>query len=312
MAEGADASSGGPPATTRLRLTIAICTFRRPDRLARLLATLAEQRAEARGQTVDVLVVDNDPDRSARGPAEEYGATYAAESRPGVAYARNAALRLVPAEADALVFFDDDQLPDPGWLAALVACHIDDPTSLWSGPVQGETFPDPPAWARDYWPWRRAEQVDGASLAAAGAGNLLIPRRVLDRSDCGFLAEEFPRVGEDTELTSRLVGAGVSLRYAARAGAHEDVPVDRRTVSWVLDRAAASGATNARLWLLRGQHRLLVRSFVVHVARSAARTGLGVLTRRADLRVQGRRDARVAGAYLRTWRTRRTLPHATG
>lgn len=308
MGEGASANDRpqAAAATGWPRITIAICTYRRPHRLAELLAAIAGQAAQAPPGAVEVVVVDNDPDQSARSTAQALGARYAVEGRSGVAHARNTALGLVPADADAIVFFDDDQLPEPGWLAALAAYYASDPGSVWSGPVQGEAFPDPPAWAPDYWPWRRPEPADGAPLQAAGAGNLLIPRRVLDLPGCRFRADLFPRVGEDTELTSRLVRDGVPVRFARGAGASEEVPSERRTQSWVLDRAASSGETNARLWLLRGQRRLLLRSLVVQVARSVVHRSTGVLTRRPDLTLRGRRDARVAGAYLRAWRARRT------
>src|SRR5699024_7690143 len=49
-----------------LRITIAIPSYRRPEQLAALLAALPDRIAETPNAIVDVLVIDNDPEGSAR------------------------------------------------------------------------------------------------------------------------------------------------------------------------------------------------------------------------------------------------------
>ena len=89
---------------------------------------------------VEVLVIDNDaqgtgreaalaaaadagvPVRSSAEGADEpeaVGLRYVVEERPGVAAVRNRALDETGGR-DLLVFIDDDEEPEPGWLAALV------------------------------------------------------------------------------------------------------------------------------------------------------------------------------------------------
>jgi glycosyltransferase involved in cell wall biosynthesis len=74
-------------------LAIAVLTFRRPAPLADLIPLLIEQaRTVSDEAAAYVLVVDNDPDRSAESMVAEFadqGVVYANEPEPGIATARN-------------------------------------------------------------------------------------------------------------------------------------------------------------------------------------------------------------------------------
>ena len=91
-----------------------------------------------------MLVVDNDPDGSAR-PVVEQQATalnirYAQEHRTGVSHVRNAILSAA-APYDAIVFLDDDQVVTDGWLRHLRSAYLAHPDAVVSGRVT-YLFPD--------------------------------------------------------------------------------------------------------------------------------------------------------------------------
>ena len=104
---------------------------------------------------VEVLVIDNDAQGSGReaalAAAAEAGAAvrssaetpegpgvvglrYVVEERPGVAAVRNRALDETGGR-DLLVFIDDDEEPEPGWLAALVELWASTGCQAVAGPV---------------------------------------------------------------------------------------------------------------------------------------------------------------------------------
>ena len=104
---------------------------------------------------VEVLVIDNDaqgsgretalaaaadvgvPVRSSAEAPEESGGVglrYVVEERPGVAAVRNRALDETT-ERDLLIFIDDDEDPEPGWLAALVGLWASTGCQAVAGPV---------------------------------------------------------------------------------------------------------------------------------------------------------------------------------
>src|SRR3954469_16278179 len=70
-------------------VVVAVLTYRRTDRLAGLLPQLVQQAAAVGAA---VLVVDNDPEASARPVAAGSPVRYVHEPRPGIAAARNRAL----------------------------------------------------------------------------------------------------------------------------------------------------------------------------------------------------------------------------
>jgi GT2 family glycosyltransferase len=105
-------------------LCIAVCTFNRADSLRALLGAVAAME-RPQHWSVELVVVDNgSKDQTqdvfrALAPQLPMPARILFEGTPGLSAARNAALRATV--ADAIVFTDDDCLPQPDWAVALCA-----------------------------------------------------------------------------------------------------------------------------------------------------------------------------------------------
>jgi GT2 family glycosyltransferase len=102
-----------PPPSSRV--TVAVCTRDRPDRLERCLHALCGQHVPVR-----IVVVDNAPSTGATAEllaARFPGVEYVLEPRPGLDHARNRALAQCTTEV--LAYTDDDAVPDQWWTAAL-------------------------------------------------------------------------------------------------------------------------------------------------------------------------------------------------
>ncbi|MFO7985004.1 MAG: glycosyltransferase [Desulfatiglandaceae bacterium] len=110
-------------------LTVAVCTRDRPRQLARCLQSLLDMEAFAFGIRVplSILVVDNSPANHGTKTlvASLPDVDYSIESRPGLDFARNRALR--EAQGDLLAFIDDDVVVDSGWLAGLMEAWVQYP-----------------------------------------------------------------------------------------------------------------------------------------------------------------------------------------
>lgn len=240
----------------RVPVRVAVCTYRRPDRLAGLLPHLLEQVDDATSAgdpgtavDVDVVVVDNDPHRSARPVVEALGderVAYEHEPRRGISAARNRALDSAEGRR-LLVFVDDDELPRPGWLAhllrtwaatrpAAVAGHVvarfAQPLDPWI--AAGEFF------VRGTWP-------TGTERPAAATNNLLLDLDRLRAHGLRFDPAFGLTGGEDTMLTSRLTAAGERIVWCAEAVVDDVVTPARSTRRWVLDRAASHGRAGTRV-----------------------------------------------------------------
>ncbi len=108
-------------------MVLAVCalTYRRPEGLARLLDGLAGLAFSGEPPELRIIIVDNDPDRSARAFCDERARSfpwpleYRHEPTPGIAPARNAALEAARG-ADWIAFIDDDEVPEQAWLDSLI------------------------------------------------------------------------------------------------------------------------------------------------------------------------------------------------
>lgn len=255
--------AGTAPGPERPRLTVAVLTYLRNAYLAELLPALVEQAGPVAGRArARILVVDNDPAggaertvraaaRAARPDGAEPTGTapeivYVHEPEPGIVAGRNRALDESGRE-HLLVFIDDDELPRPGWLAALLDARERHGCAAVTGPTPPvfETAPDP--WVTACGAFDSWEAADGARVRSADTGNLL-----LDLGRVRALSLRFdPRYGltggEDSLFTRSLTLKGEEIRFAAGAVVDKRVPARRARRDWVLRRAHRSGSTWARV-----------------------------------------------------------------
>src|SRR5262245_40320356 len=143
------------PAGGGVDVAICIASFQRPDGLAALLGALAELRFAGRAPSLAVVVVDNDPAESARAVVERARAAlphpidYRLEPRRGIPHARNAALAAALHRAHWLAFIDDDEIPAPGWLDALLAVAARTGADIVTGPVVPRFAAAPAHWVAE-------------------------------------------------------------------------------------------------------------------------------------------------------------------
>lgn len=266
------------------RTVVAIATYRRPAALERALEAVLVQVADHPGPA-SVLVVDNDPEAGAREQVERIGAgavAYRHEPSPGIAAARNAALRAADG-ADLLVFLDDDGLPRDGWLDALVSAWCRWDCAGVAGPAltrfeQGE----PDQWVLGSGVFDRRTYPSGTLVRGASTSNLLLDLARLRALDLTFDERFGLTGGSDTMLTHTLVLRGGELRWCDEAEVYDYHTADRLTRRWVLRRTRRTSNVWSRVKVsLAGSRgrRLAVRGTLV--ARSGVRLARG-LTQLAD------------------------------
>jgi len=232
--------------------TVAIPTRNRRGRLIPLLERLIPQAADV---GADILVVDNG---SSDGTVEAVRALAGdrvrciVEPGAGATRARNAGARAARGEVAA--FIDDDALPRPGWLAALLDPFSDARIGCVGGRVRLRFEGAAPAWIND---------ALAAYLAAYDLGddpvdlalrphheaprglNMAVRREALLEVG-GFDVRLGPRgsrpsVGEESELCLRLLRRGHGVRYDPRAEVEHLVDPARLDSAWFLRRAFWTG-----------------------------------------------------------------------
>lgn len=265
---------------TPARVAIGVATRRRPAGLERLLESFA--RLEVPAWVVPMLiVVDNDEDGSAHETfelgAERLGweASYSVQPDPGIPAARRALVeRAIAMDAAALVFIDDDEEAEPGWLAALTEHWRASGADAVAGPVR-RLLPDgAPAWARSADLFDRTGRIaTGTRLAKAYTGNALVSRAILDAIDTPF-DDSFRFTGSsDLHFFLRVARAGYRIEWCEEALANEHVPSARITWGWYLRRGYRSGAGDA---IARRLLDSSPKSLADGVLRGTARLGQGI------------------------------------
>jgi glycosyltransferase involved in cell wall biosynthesis len=284
-------------------VVVAMLTYRRPDELRTGLPHLLRQAA-ALAPAARVLVVDNDPAGTAvdvvRGTVVDGTcATYLHEPEPGIAAGRNAALdHAIAAGARAVVFIDDDEVPEPGWLGALVGFWRDCGADAVAGPVLARHPADLDPWLRAGRFFERRRRPTGTRLAGAATNNLLLDLAALRRLGLRFDPAFGITGGSDTMLTHAMARAGADLRWCDEALVSEEVPVARRSREWVLRRAFRAGNVWGRVGLALARDESRWRRAAVRaglLARAAKRLARGLLRSAAGV-LRSDLAARATGA----------------
>ncbi len=213
-------------------LTLCICTFNGAERIGDVLRALGRQTD--RGDRWEVLVVDNaSTDRTAT-VAEAALAKHvpgrgrvAREPQPGLMHARHRATR--DARGAVLAFLDDDNIPAPDYVDALLRAVAEHPRAgVWGGKVRAEWIGEPTALGRAIAsfalavcdrgdaPFAYAEVTGGP----AGAG-MVVRRALLERifEESALAGRVTGRTGaaltggEDTAIVIRAHQLGYEVRY---------------------------------------------------------------------------------------------------
>lgn len=205
----AESAPHGPPP----ELSVVIPTYRRPDMLARCLASVLVQDLDS--SRYEIIVCDDGPDDATRDYVQRLASNHAEQgprvirylpvtSTQGPAGARNAGWRA--ARARRIAFTDDDTQPCAHWLSA--GLHA---LATGADAVSGRIVVPIPERPTDY-------ELDAAGLASAefATANVFVERAALMR--IGGFDERFTSAWrEDSDLQFALLEAGFVLACAEDA-----------------------------------------------------------------------------------------------
>lgn len=237
-------------------IVIGIPTFKRPQGLARLLASIAEQQAPF---IPHVLVADNEGEQGAglkiieeiRSQGFPFPLTAIAVPERGISQVRNALMKTAfeNLAADALAMVDDDERVEPGWIAALVAMQRQGNFDVVGGAVLPEFETKPPRWSDSLVVYWRTIYPAGNVDMIHGTTSVLLSHSLHERFRGVFFDSSFGLTGGgDKEFFTRLKRKGAIFGFAADAVSHEFFDASRATKIWALKRAYRIGSGDARIF----------------------------------------------------------------
>jgi succinoglycan biosynthesis protein ExoM len=226
--------------------------------LARCLTSISQrrQRSVAPADDLDIkyAVIDNAPSKRVHRVVDQVfardDAVYVACPRPGLAYARNAAVdAALQLNATWIAFIDDDEEAADDWLFNLYwsarrydadACH---------GVVRYRFPPDAAEWRRRN-PWGDWADHDGAELSSAGTGNVIFRADIVRRHRLSFCRTLNGMGGEDGKFFRTYHDLGGRIVFSSAPRVVENVPWSRITIRGFARKSLRNGALkveNARI-----------------------------------------------------------------
>nr|WP_276617049.1 glycosyltransferase [Roseimicrobium sp. ORNL1] len=184
-------------------LSVCIVTRGRPALLRECLEIVINGQSLSR-EHYDVIVSDDDPEHSAKKVVEEFaGVTWVSGPARGVAANRNKVVG--QSRGEWIVFVDDDELPEPNWLAEVHKAALSGQWDVIEGVVQPTDYPDSIFWY--------APTVESPGLFCTA--NLAIRRDTFVA--LGGFDEQFAISHEDMDLGRRIRNAGVPTTFLPKA-----------------------------------------------------------------------------------------------
>ena len=227
-------------------VVIGVCTFKRPNMLLRCLSAIDLQQIPSQW-IMKIVVADNDQDQTALQTLKsledaKLELCYLLVQERGIPQARNAVCEKArELHADWLIFIDDDEEPQQGWLLAYEAATRIFNSKVFTGPVLSRgydhelenLFKGPGLLKRK----------TGTLLKRAATNNVMMSTSILEKPlELRFDNEMRFTGGSDSDFFARYVHSGGSIVLINEARVTEFTPVQRQTVMWNLSRQYRSSA----------------------------------------------------------------------
>jgi succinoglycan biosynthesis protein ExoM len=241
--------------------SVCIASYRRPGLLKKLLISL-EMQLLPKGLEMEVIVVDNDPQKSAEPIVHKFQNSsrfyiyYFNQPIKNISITRN--LGVEKSSGEYILFIDDDEVASPQWVESLLRTLVTFEADGVFGPVLAEFNALTPEWMRYIIP--NPVSRTGAKATSKWTGNCIIKSSLLKKMNEPFDRKYGTTGGEDTHLFDRLEQDGARFVYSKEAWVSEYWPTSRTSLSYLFLRGLKGGNIHTRRIIeFAGKKRILVK-----------------------------------------------------
>lgn len=225
------------------KVCICICTYKRPEYLRKLLASLKKMVSNNLNKLqLQFIVVDNDKGGSAHSTVLEASfislkIIYDIEANRGISYARNKCIELaLKAGSDFISFVDDDEYVSENWIYELVNAAINFNADIVAGPVIKVLPENSPNWIRSkIFAGKRFKT--GTLMDICASGNVIFKTEIIIKENTRFDLLYSLTGSEDTKFFMILKKLGYVIIFSNEAVVYEWVPSNRMKLKYTLKRA---------------------------------------------------------------------------
>jgi succinoglycan biosynthesis protein ExoM len=230
----------------RLRLGVAICTYRRNEPLKVLLEGLIVCGEAVKDQAdLGVVIVDDTPEGLARTVADafagrfELGLVYGISGKQNISLARNKAIETAMEFADWIAMTDDDCEPHPLWLKEFLQVQERTGADAVTGSMRRRAPHGSPGWLTEQ-PFLEVginSSKDGAPASTAATNCSMISAQWLrDHPHVRFDPAYGLLGGEDMVFYRGARAEGLKIHYSRNGFVYENQPPSRLTYHYQLSR----------------------------------------------------------------------------
>ena len=233
-------------------VTVGVCTYKRPEGIAKCLRSLIDQQTTI---PFDIVVTENDASQGAKGiieqiaeDAKEKGIEirYYCEPEPNISIARNRCA--AECRGEFLAFIDDDEWAEPDWLEKLVEVQREYNADVVHGltlPEYEQGFPETMKGLIDF----RKYWHEGMVIESTATGCTLFRLAMLKTRDFPFDVSFGKTGGEDTECTFFLFQKkGAKIIQSFKPIVYEFYPVERSKISYYWKRSYREGFFQSKIY----------------------------------------------------------------
>lgn len=270
----------------RLRLVVAICTYRRNEPLRTLLEGLiACSQAISDRAALGVVIVDDTTEGHAQQIADEFanrfelGLVYGISGKQNISIARNQAIQRAMDFADWIAMTDDDCEPHPLWLKEFLQVQERTGADAVTGSMRRRVPDGSPAWLTEQ-PFLEvgiSQSHDGGAASTAATNCSMISAQWLRahpnirfNPDLGVLG------GEDMVFYRGARAEGLKIHYSSNGFVYENQPLSRMTYHYQLFRFAWEGNSS---YVTCVEHGVPGWRMFIHGGASFVRAGIRPLAR---------------------------------
>jgi succinoglycan biosynthesis protein ExoM len=240
--------------------TICIATYKRPMLLKKLLDSLFEQKLNG-GIKLEIIIIDNDVNESAKKICEMYGNTdkaeicYKVQPIQNISLTRN--LAVVNATGEYLCFIDDDGYACDTWILELIKCMKTNNADAVFGAVFPYFEEGMPVWIKNSKFFDKGMQNTGESPQTLYTTNCIIRASIIKSFDEPFEPRLGLTGGEDGMLFGKLLRSGAKFVFCAEAVVYDFVPLERGKLKYLVLREFRKGITSTSAEIFFSKNKFL-------------------------------------------------------
>lgn len=255
------------------KLTIGIPTYKRPEMLKKLLASILNNKFDKTSiSKIRILVVDNDIDKTGQQTTEEmknqcgdyFALNYHSYPEKGLSNVRNEILKCALEKSpDYILCIDDDEYASAAWIQELLSTVVQNGAEIAVGrviPITENAISPAIAYGLKRPNFSNHQQIEFFS-----SSNFIISAKFLQANQLKFDRRFNLSGGEDSYFGVNALKKGAKIFWANDAIVYETIPEKRASINWLIKRSFRGGLTYTYILLLEKNYPLIMKKMLVNL-----------------------------------------------